>query len=262
MKKFLVLFGALTLSLTSCSSDDSSSDSQDTPNPPVSSVLVLLKKNISTDANGNKIITNLEYDGNKIIKMTREGSTDGFYFTYNGNLITKEEFKYNGNVELINKYEYDSNNFLISYVSTKPMDEYGRKEEYKYETDGSITVNTFAGGKFNGTHMQTYSNGNLVKIVMTDPFNYVFTEEYEYDNKNNPSKNILGFNKLINRSGGEGSLSSVNNTLKYTYSASANNNSPDVYKREIIYNNSGYPTKIISYKNDGITVDRINEYTY
>ncbi|MDQ5929453.1 MAG: hypothetical protein QG594_1232, partial [Bacteroidota bacterium] len=62
MKKILCLFGALTFALTSCSSDDDSSGSP-------SSDLVLLKKTITTNSDGEKITSIYKYDGNKIVSI-------------------------------------------------------------------------------------------------------------------------------------------------------------------------------------------------
>ena len=64
---------------------------------------------------------------------------------------------------------------------------------------------------------------------------------------------------MIGYNGIEGCMSSVNNIIKYTTSYG---DVTEVYKRELIYDANEYPTKISFYKNDGITVDSTNEYTY
>ncbi|WP_223678718.1 hypothetical protein [Flavobacterium hibisci] len=230
MKKILFLFGALAFALTSCSSDDDSSGSSD---------LVLLKKEISTDSDGDKVITNYAYDGNKIVKITVDGSTDGVYFTYTGNLITKMEFKYDGDVEQINKYEYDSNNLLISFVMTEPLEEYGFKEVYKYETDGSITVTTFRGDDVaqttaNGTRKITFTAGEITKITSTDSP----SRSYTYDDKNNPFKNILGYDKI---SFVEGEASGIVHNI---VSEKDLDNNEVTSSYVFTYNAANYPTKV------------------
>lgn len=110
--------------------------------------------------------------------------------------------------------------------------------------------------------MLTYSNGNLVKRVETNSkVKTVSTIEYEYDNKNNPLKNILGYSLLIDHLERQGSLSSVNNPVKYSIALS---DFPEVYiyTRELVYDANGYPSKISHFKNNGKTPNTINEYTY
>lgn len=100
----------------------------------------------------------------------------------------------------------------------------------------------------------------MVKEVQTsEGSSTVYTHVYEYDTKNNPFKNILGFNLLL-----EYEDTSTNNVIKHTssVSGSATPSTPLVYKKEYVYDANGYPTKATSYKADGTTVSEINEYTY
>lgn len=229
MKKILCLFGALTFALTSCSSDEDSSDSSGT---------VLLKKTVETDSEGDKVTTNYVYNGNKIVNITVQGSSDGIYFTYTGDLITKMEFKYEGEVEQINEYKYDSNNRLISYVSIEPSEEYGFKESYTYETDGSISVKTYRGDDLtqtiaNGTRKITFTGGEFTKIISTDSP----SRSYTYDDKNNPMKNILGYDKISFVDGeASGILHNIVSEKDIDYD--------EVTATYVFtYNSAGYPTK-------------------
>jgi hypothetical protein len=141
MKKFILLFCAMALALTSCSSDNDSSPSSD---------LVLLKKTISTDSDGEKITTIYKYDGNKIVSIIDDAGEFNRYFTYTGDLITKIEYKLpNGTIDQINTYEYDSNKRLITFVRVEPLDELGSKEVYTYNTDGSVSITDYRGDEKN-----------------------------------------------------------------------------------------------------------------
>jgi hypothetical protein len=227
MKKFLLLFGALTLSLTSCSRDDSSDSSS-----------VLLKKEIATDSDGDKVTTNYKYDGNKLVDITVQGFTGGLYFTYTGDLITKIEFKYDGVVEQINTYAYDSNNRLVSFVRAEPQDELGFKEVYTYNTDGTVSVKTYRGDHLsqttaNGTGKIIFTAGEVTEITATDSP----TRSYTYDDKNNPMKNVLGYDKI---SFADGEASGI---LHNIVSSKYNNEVMAAYV--LTYNADNYPVKSV-----------------
>ena len=242
MKKILCLFGALTFALTSCSSDDDSSGS------------VLLKKEIKTDSEGDKVTTNHEYNGNKIVKSTVNGSTDGTYFTYTGNLITKMEFKYDNQLEHIDTYTYDSSNRLITYVSIAPLEEEGFKEVYTYNADGSISVQVFTGDEVtqtisNGTRKITFVGGEITTIVSTETRSYSYT----YDDKNNPFVNVLGYKEISFVDGTATGISHNILTEKdIDYDAV-------ITKYVYTYNSAGYPTKSVNDIDDEIST---TEYFY
>ena len=105
------------------------------------------------------------------------------------------------------------------------------KENYSYNTDGTIDVITTG---YNG------NSGDFVKIFI-DSNNNVIKKEYlggyielfEYDNKNNPLKNITGFEKLylITDFGG---IPCGNNNL-------TRENIPYGKTYNYIYNSQNYP---------------------
>ncbi|KAF2510182.1 hypothetical protein EYY60_11775 [Flavobacterium zhairuonense] len=240
MKKILCLFGALTLLLTSCSSDDSGSS------------VVLLKKEITTDSDGDKVTTDYKYDGNKIISATVQGTTTGIYFTYTGDLITKMEFKYEGVVEQVNKYEYDSNGKLISFIRVEPLEENGSKEVYTYNSDGSISITAYSGTDLaqttaDGTGKITFVNGEIDKIALT----YGPTRSYTYDDKNNPYKNVLGYDKISFTDGeAEGILHNI---------VSVKNGTKVTESYVFTYNGDGYPVKSVDTDGSGVAT---TEYFY
>ncbi|PXY43220.1 hypothetical protein [Flavobacterium hydrophilum] len=233
MKKILCLFGALTFALTSCSSDDdSSSDSSD---------LVLLKKTISTDSDGEKVTTTYKYNGDKIVSITDDQGEFNRYFTYTGDLITKIEYKLpNGTVDQINTYQYDSSNRLISFVRVEPLDEWGNKEVYTYNTDGTVSIKEYIGDdktqtELNGEGKVTFTNGEATKIII----DYGPSRSYIYDDKNNPMKNVLGYDKLgFEDSEASGTLHNIVSEKDLDYD--------EITATYIFtYNPSGYPTKSV-----------------
>ncbi|WP_431244293.1 hypothetical protein ACQ9BO_08045 [Flavobacterium sp. P21] len=230
MKKILCLFGALTLLLNSCSSDDSSSDSSD---------LVLLKKTIITDSDGEKVTTIYKYDGNKIVSAVDDSGDTGLYYTYTGDLITKIEFKYpDGTIDQINTFSYNAEGKLTTFVRVEPNIDWGHKEVYTYNTDGTILVKSYSGDSKTQTGGGVTSTikfvdgevSEIVAITANQP-----DHKYTYDNKNNPAKNILGMDKIA-FADGEGSGVKFN-ILTDTADG-------DLWtKSTFTYNDQGYPTK-------------------
>lgn len=232
MKKILCLFGALALLLSSCSSDESSSD--------LSSVL--LKKQISTDSEGFKVITNYKYDGNKLVDVTFESQPGGLYFTYAGDLISKIEFKYDGVVEQVNTYEYNSNKQLISFVRIEPSEGLGSKEVYTYNVDGSVSVKSYSGDEisqtlFDGEGKITFVNGEVDEIIS----DYSPSRSYTYDDKNNVMKNVLGYDKI---SFADGEANGILHNI-----VSEKSGGEVMYTNVYTYNSSNYPTKSVESEN-------------
>ena len=148
------------------------------------------------------------------------------------------------------------------------------KSIFTYNNDGTITVesyNTIGNDVIPESIEQvlTISNGNLVKRVQYSS-NDVRTDIYEYDTKNNPFKNVLGFNLLLNNDIrvdfllGDDLMVSVNNVVKHSSTRiyGSDTYGPDVHNSVYIYDANGYPTKVTVYFKDGTTVDEISEYTY
>ncbi|WP_374175133.1 hypothetical protein [Flavobacterium tructae] len=222
MKKILCLFSALTLALTSCSSDNSS-DSSDS---------VLLQKVVLTGVDG-KTTVNYKYNGNKIVSVIDDAGEINMHYTYTENVITKIEFKLpNGTIEQTNTFTYGTDGKLATFVRVESEDNVlrGYKEVYTYNANGSIAVKSFGGDEktqtdAGGTATITFIDGDVSEIISTNSPNH----KYVYDAKNNAAKNILGFDK-ISFVDGEGtgvfhneisdtSGKTVWSTYSYTYNA-------------------------------------------
>lgn len=265
MKNILYALVILNLLLASCSNNDKVSTSQEN--------LVLPKTITSTypDFPQEYSKSTLTYDGNKIVSSV--DATTKTIFTYDGNVIIKQEI-YNIGIQGIETlrtrvvYEYE-NGKLKSKIETSSFDSnypdgyYIRKEVFTYRTDGIISYSQLdinAQTKVEtkrGDRYLTYRLGNLIKLeeINVDPTipNTVFI--FEYDNKNNPLKNILGFDLLND------GIYSINNVLKTTIKGRLGV-SESVFNSTCIYNANGYPTKFTSFRGDGKTPEYETEYTY
>lgn len=234
MKKILCLFGVLAMMLASCSSDDESSASSD---------LVLLKKTITTDSDGEKITTIFKYDGNKIVSMT-DGGEFNLYYTYEGDLITKIEFKLpNGTVEQINTYKYTDGK-LSTFIRVDPLEDWGDKEVYTYNADGTVSAQSYSGDSESQT---TKGEMNTIKFVngevseITSPSSWE-EHAYTYDTKNNPLKNVLGLDKIAFV---DGEADGINRNILTDTSEG------DLWKNSTYtYNENGYPVKDVDTGSD------------
>ena len=189
MKK-LICFLSLSLVLASCSSDDSTETIDNS-----GSTLFVQKTVEGTGASATN--TFYSYNGNKIVSAINEDG-DGYYYTYTGDLITKAELKRDDVAVETEYYEYDANQRLISFrsISVSAMDA-GFKTLYTYNADGTVGLKAYSGSRTSQTNLDStsiayFENGEVVKITSPD----YPTLNYTYDGKNNPFKNVLGFDKI------------------------------------------------------------------
>jgi hypothetical protein len=192
MKKIIYLFSITFLILQSCSSEDSSDNSNNNE-------VVLIKR---LESSNNTEIEYYKYNETKLNYVSTGDENGQIWrkqFTYSGDLITKTEW-YENNQPTGEKNTYAYSNNKLSEVrvySPGAILEY--KENYSHNSDGSIDVIKTG---YNG------NSGGFVKIFI-DSNNNIIKKEYlggniqlfEYDNKNNPHKNITGVDKLIGREG-------------------------------------------------------------
>jgi len=243
MKRILCVLSAAFLVLTSCSNDDNSSKGDDSSKP----AAVLVKKFVYTEKNGT-YTDEVVYEGNKITTITNSDG-GGVKFTYDGNVITKiESFDEDGELYLLEEYTYNKEK-----LSTSIRKEIGYKFYYKtnytHNADGTIsyeeiegTVETGSEEKTGQTGKYTYANGNLIKNERFGKLSESVTT-YEYDDKNNPYKNIIGFSLLLNKE-----KSNYNNPVKRT----SDQDSSTTY--EYKYDNSNYPTEqVISHSEKSVS---------
>lgn len=253
MKKLLCLFGALALILTSCSSDENATDA-------------VLPKTVSykySDSPGDNDFSTITYDGNKILTASYTAS-DKEVYTYTGDVITKiEDFAQEGNISSKNEITYEGGKVKIDVLTEiAPNVTYISKRVYTYNTNGTISFVNYSVNPITKEETKKsdgvliYQNGNLINKIETYD-SYSYTKTYEYDTKNNPFKNILGFNLLIDHE----TSASLNNVTKlttvYKYGEDSTTN---IFNSVYEYNEKGYPTK--QTQTDSSQDDEITEYTY
>lgn len=247
MKKLLYLFSASLLVLTSCSKDDDNSSTNAT-------TTVLPTKVLYTETNGSVYTSVLTYNGNKIVSVVDEGVKTTY--TYTGDLITKEQETgtSSSNFSSTTDYSYENNKLKTAVTTeTSGTQTYKSKYVYTHNSDGTVNYNEYninvstGAETLSSSGKYTFSNGNLVKKEEGTTVRI-----YEYDTKNNPVKNILGFDKLLNEE------FSLNNIVKET--STYNGGNPNVTTYQYDYNTNGYPTEQRIFYNG--TADGKTQYNY
>ena len=254
MKKITYFISVFALLLNSCSHDiepnmppsANPSNPSNPSKPSPSSILV--KKTISNET-GTTITSNLTYNGNKIVSIVDDSPEVDLFFTYTGDNITKIEYKLNdGTIDQVDNYSYDTNGRIISMVSTQPNANWGNKETYAYNSDGTVSVNYYSGDLLSQTNLdQTgkvyFANGEVSKIELFDDLgNSEDVILYEYDNKINPFKNITGYSKL-------NFCYSIANGINHNIS-SENSTANGLTSYSFLYESNDYP-KVITETNGG-----------
>ena len=213
MKKILCLFSALTLVLTSCSSDDENASAEENLLLPKTE-----KYSYSSNPDENSTVT-YKYDGNKIVSLTYDGEEQTM-FTYTGDLITKAvyvESYEEGTRTRITTFTYE-NNKLKSSLQTNSENAVSITKTYTYNANGTISrvsvVNDPVTKKesVNSSSILTLdANGNITKVEVNN-----FSDTFEYDTKYNPFKNILGYTSLLDSDIFDREVNSINNMTKVT----------------------------------------------
>lgn len=255
MRKIILFLSASLFALSSCNTDSESKSSDS---------YVLPKKYIYEGANGStyKSTQTITYYGNRIVSIEADDGGKSTY-TYTGNLITKIV---NDNVDgdyvghSITEYFYE-NDKLKSYTTTSTSNMsskvYKYKTLYSYNGDGTILTKNYViedgNENLQWTSRSTIANGNLVKYEGLNSDGTVnYTSTYEYDDKSNPFRNVLGMDKLV--AGGNGC---VNNMTKITTPG----HTEDDWVKTYQYGKDGFATEAKEYDNEG-KLTSISTYIY
>nr|WP_199000579.1 hypothetical protein [Flavobacterium sp. ASV13] len=234
MKKILCLLSVTLLLLTSCSNNDNESSNLEES---------LFVKEILVDYNGKTNTQKISYDENKIKSITFQSGEKTTY-TYIDNLITKiENLDIKGNLISAMEYKY-SNGKIYSFlnISYNSAPQYKSLTKYIYNQDGTVTYQVYKVNFFSGAEQEKdlisgkffFKNGNISKEEYYSDSVLEITTLYEYDNKNDNFKNILGYNLLLNL------MPSVNNIIKST--TTTKNGIVNTVNNLYEYNSNGYPT--------------------
>jgi uncharacterized protein YkuJ len=227
MKKIIV--ACLTVMfLVSCSSTDSPVVSQD----------VLVKKIIETDEDGVEITTNFTYNGNKIVRTVSDDGTK-MEFTYTGELITQVKYFEGTTLFQTETYQYNTLGDMETYIILLNTQDYGAKEVYTYNNDGTIQYTRTLGDLVSQTESPStgkifFTNGEISKVE-TYGLGAVSVVNYTYDNKMNPFQNITGLNKITYAD--QVVAGFTHNVLTEVHPAWPSSNVTSVYQ----YNSNDYP---------------------
>ena len=187
LSRLLIL---LLLVLTACSEDEDTSD------------IIVIRKTITTDFSGAETTADWTYDGNKLTSIDYSNGNSRQY-TYTGNLITQRQYLEGGALSSTETFEYDDQARLIQYKMINGA--VGTRKTLTYNEDGTIDIANFSGNATvqdvpDGTGKLFITNGEVSTAEFTTeaiPGTPVTDSyAYDYDDENNPAKNILGFNKI------------------------------------------------------------------
>lgn len=210
MKKILCLFSALSMVLiSSCSSDDSSSDN-------ASGTLLPTKITETTVENGKSgsLTYTFTYDGNKLKEV---GATDASrsVYTYTGDVITKVESYKSGILQVTDVYTYEGGKLATRITVREANKTTQDKLTFVYNANGTVTakfssIENKLETKYDSTTTYTFSNGNLVTTEYLDGVKEKITSTF--DDKKSPFTNITGAKLLLDLDNNF-DFSSVNNTV-------------------------------------------------
>ena len=232
MKKLLVTFSIIFLTVSSCSTDNSNTAAAGTAGG------TLPTKIVTTYSGGQVSTSTFTYSGNKIVeeKILPAEDVSKRKYTYTGDNITKiEEFvgaTFSAWGGSILTYE----NGKVKTTTTIAVAGYSgpkTKTTNTYNTDGTVSVKmssidqvTNVESPNSGSYKLTFANGNVIKREwFSDASVLQATDTFSYDTtKNAAFKNVTGFDQTL--AAGNLKLTetiqtgSVNRTWTYTYNAS------------------------------------------
>lgn len=225
MKKTIIFLIVALLGAYSCSNNDEAG-LQESSILPKKVVFIVLESTSETlfSYDGNKL---LEFNSNNIGSSNNQNRKTKVI--YNGDLIIKAENFKDNIINSSNEYTYENNKLktaLIIYYGINQIPVNKIRKKYTYNQDGTMLIENYNINIVTGIETQndnsknyTFENGNITKMIsITSNFignnniYYRYTFIYEYDNKINPFKNILGYGKVNE------DYSSQNNVRKVTIS--------------------------------------------
>nr|WP_294935227.1 hypothetical protein [uncultured Flavobacterium sp.] len=219
----------------------------------------LLRK-IECDVMANHSEYNFYYEGRKLavvaydLEITATGMTsikgyDKYYYT--DELITAIR-TYNETDQIIaqKKFTYDENGRLLQEIALNIENNTGLKNVFIYNGNGTVEVQRFHGDlnsqtTYADSDMFYLENGEIVQYDYHSGAN-VDSYEFEYDQGNNPMKNIIGMDKIkLCRYESNGWYGIAKNMKKITSHFSGESAASQV-EFDIFYNAENYPVSAIS----------------
>lgn len=196
MKK-LFCFLSLSALLISCDGDENT-----TPyDPNAADTTTLVRKIVETFDDASSLTTTFHYDGFKIANFT-DSNGDSGVFTYSGDQLVKIEYFDGATLEQTDSFTYNSAGKVITHQELLHLEDSGMRQEFTHNANGTINAATF-----HGTLAQQNTPGESLKLFFTGTEltkKQVFTgstlvseEIFAYDLKNNPWRNVIGFNMAL-----------------------------------------------------------------
>ena len=245
MKNFLSILFLFSLLLFSCSSNDSSNNESE----------ILIKKIVSV-SNGNSYETTFSYNGDQLNEIVI--GSNRLKYTYLNNNITNIKRYSSGLFQSEIFLEYDSQQRVSSELYIDYLTSTSEKTFYTYNSDNTVSLQKYFGDTIssqpnigNSGIIYNDSNGETYKIENFNQGNLANKTVWAFDNKNNPLKNIIGYNKqptilgkFFNNISTENfdSTNAIisNSTFNYTYNS---NNFPescvqDYYDNGVLQNST------------------------
>lgn len=187
---FIIIFIALTFN--SCS-DDSNERADATR-------LTRMIRNSDLSSDLNELITDYSYEGKKL-KDIRFGSTRWEYIYSDSNIIFINRYS-NSDLEFKTTYQYDSKGRVSSELLEDMAQGYPIKNDFTYNSDNTISYKESYPG------LSDEIQNKITGIIYMDSEGQILKHEkmflgvlsrrvvWTYDSKNNPFKNITGYQKL------------------------------------------------------------------
>lgn len=261
MKKMISVFGLVLL--LSCSTNDVAPTSYNTNG-------IRLKKR-TLALNGVTYASDYTYDGNHLAKIS---SGSGYsIFSYIGERIVRiDNYTPENTPEGTTSCQYNSSNQLTLLKSVYYADNTGYKAIYQYNPDNSVTVNTYTGDNNSQdiidpeTTKLYFENNEIVKKEITSLVSGTLvtdTYTYTYDGKNNPNKNMVGYQKIMfyQKYFGPSIIDNLQNIQTITTSL-GNSTQSSSYTYQYTYNAVDYPISSQRMDSGGNLVDGIASYFY
>lgn len=245
MKKALqlLLVSLFFLTFVSCSSDS------EADNP------VLLKK-LTALTMGQNATHTFSYNGTKLTKVTFEieAQTDGIgydKYVYNGDLITEiKRFNASNQNTTTTQFTYNANNQLTEVIKLQPANNYGFKNVFTYNIDGSVLVTGFSGDTNSQNNLSDitekfyFQNGEVSQRDYSST-TLSFSVAYAYDNAHHPMHNVTGINAIkLYTFIANGLFGMQHNMTQQTTTISGNAATQITLQAD--YNSSNYPVALYS----------------
>ncbi|CAH8286351.1 hypothetical protein EV196_106265 [Mariniflexile fucanivorans] len=258
MKLQLLLF-TLCITIFSCSTESLDNSEKETTDS------TLLKKVIYDKDTEDEYIVTYSYDENKLTKLEGEDGYKNVY-TYEGDLLVKEESFLDGELGAYVTLEYNSVGVLVQYkeywLDSSGLPESTYKHVLTYNSDKTITNDVYTGDHNSQTELYfteliSFDGKNISKLKDNDN---VTEYLYSYDDKNGMFKNVHAIEVLNLLSQNEFGPYIMGNTNNITIDKEIYDQQSNHTTSEYIYNENDYPVSAINkYYNNGVLDEQQTE---